>query len=72
MAVVQVGNEISPGTLWPLPGQPCSDSGLVELSPCQSNWPALGALIGAGIAAAREAAPGALVAIHTDLGNRGV
>jgi len=70
VSVVQVGNEISPGVLWPLEGQGCGDSGRVD-APCGDNWPALGALIGAGIAAAREAAPGAAIAVHTDLGNRG-
>lgn len=70
VSVVQVGNEISPGALWPLAGQGCADSGRVD-TPCEGNWPAFGALIGAGIAAARAAAPGAAIAVHTDLGNRG-
>ena len=70
VAVVQVGNEISPGALFPSASQACGDSGRVA-APCEGNWAALGALIGAGITAARAAAPGALIAIHTDLGNRG-
>ena len=68
--VVQVGNEISPGCLWPQAGEPCANSGSVTES-CVSNWPALGALVGAGLAVSRERCPGALLAIHTDLGNRG-
>ncbi len=70
VSMVQVGNEITPGALWPLPGQPCGDSGRVD-APCEANWAQLGALIGAGITAAREAVPGVAVAVHTDLGNRG-
>ncbi len=70
IALVQVGNEISPGMLFPEAGQACGDSGRVS-PPCQGTWPQLGALLAAGIAAVRSAAPGALVAIHTDLGNRG-
>ena len=67
---VQIGNEISPGLLWPVAGQACTDSGRVE-APCTGNWAALGALVGAGIAAARAAAPGAQIIVHTELGNKG-
>ncbi len=71
VAVVQVGNEVTPGALWPGAGEACSDSGSLR-APCGSgNWPALAALLAAGMAAARAAAPGALIALHTDLGNRG-
>ena len=70
VTLVQIGNEISPGMLWPAAGQACGDSGMV-VSPCADNWPALGALVAAGIAATRAAAPRARVVLHTDLGNRG-
>jgi len=71
VALVQVGNEVSPGALFPEAGQACADSGRLT-QPCSgANWPALGGLLAAGIAAARAAAPGALIALHTDLGNRG-
>ena len=70
VVLVQVGNEISPGALWPAVGQACADSGSVTGS-CTTNWPEFGRLIGAGISAARAAAPTATIAIHTDLGNRG-
>jgi len=70
IVLVQIGNEISPGALWPLAGQACADSGSL-VGPCATgNWPELGRLIGAGTGAARAAAPSAEIAIHTDLGNR--
>lgn len=52
---VQVGNEISHGMVWPhgfLPG----------------NWPGLAALLRAGVAAVRTAAPSAQVVLHLDAG----
>lgn len=52
---VQVGNEISHGMVWPhgfLPG----------------NWPALAALLRAGIAAVRAASPDSKVVLHLDAG----
>jgi arabinogalactan endo-1,4-beta-galactosidase len=52
---VQVGNEISHGMLWPLGFLP-------------GNWPALAALLRAGVAAVREAAPAAQVVLHLDAG----
>ena len=70
VALVQVGNEISPGALWPEAGQACADSGSV-LGACKDNWVEFARLIAAGIGAARTATPAALIAIHTDLGNRG-
>jgi arabinogalactan endo-1,4-beta-galactosidase len=70
VALVQVGNEISPGALWPEAGQACADSGSV-MGACKENWAEFARLIAAGIGAARAAVPAALIAIHTDLGNRG-
>jgi len=52
---VQVGNEISHGMLWPLGFLP-------------GNWPGLAALLRAGVAAVREAAPAAQVVLHLDAG----
>lgn len=52
---VQVGNEVSHGMLWPLGFLP-------------GNWPALAALLRAGVAAVREAAPAAQVVLHLDAG----
>ncbi|GAA4502306.1 glycoside hydrolase family 53 protein [Pseudaeromonas paramecii] len=52
---VQVGNEISHGMVWPLGFLP-------------GNWPALAALLRAGVAAVREVAPGAQVVLHLDSG----
>ena len=72
VSIVQIGNEISCGTLWPEPGQSCIDSGALYIDQCTSNWPALASLISSGIIAARDIVPNALIAIHTDLGNRGV
>lgn len=72
VSIVQVGNEITSGTLWPETGQECSDSGAVYVDHCSSNWNALGILISSGIKAARLTIPTALIAVHTDLGNRGV
>jgi arabinogalactan endo-1,4-beta-galactosidase len=74
-AVVQVGNEITNGMLWAAAGEPCADGGALWQAGCSqggksNNWPALGALVAAGIRAARAAAPGAALIIHTDLGNR--
>lgn len=72
VALVQVGNEISPGALWPSAGQACADSGSVVGACAAGNWQEFGRLIGAGIGAARAAAPpGIVIAVHTDLGNRG-
>lgn len=71
VTIVQVGNEVSPGMLWPAAGEACADSGRI-FAPCSvANWPALGMLLGAGLRAARAAVPRALLAMHTDLGNRG-
>lgn len=52
---VQVGNEISHGMLWPLGFLP-------------GNWPSLAALLRAGVAAVRQAAPQAQVVLHLDAG----
>ena len=52
---VQVGNEISHGMVWPLGFLP-------------GNWPALAALLRAGIAAVRAAAPQSQVVLHLDAG----
>jgi len=72
VSIVQVGNEITSGTLWPETGQECADSGAVYVDHCNSNWNALGILISSGIKAARLTIPTALIAVHTDLGNRGI
>ena len=74
VVLVQVGNEITPGALWPELGQPCADSGALNTQnsqSCSNNWPAFGELIAAGISAARIVIPSVRIAIHTDLGNRG-
>ena len=55
VAWVQVGNEISHGMLWPLGFLP-------------GNWPSLAALLRAGVAAVRQAAPEAQVVLHLDAG----
>jgi len=46
-AVVQVGNEIDGGMLWPRSGQACADSGSLNCG--GNNWPNLGKLIQAGV-----------------------
>ncbi len=75
VVLVQVGNEITPGALWPEIGQPCSDSGAIDTQnsqSCSKNWPHFVELIATGISAARMVVPSARIAIHTDLGNRGI
>ena len=75
-AVVQIGNEVSAGMLWAQrPGDVCSDGGALFLSGCEAqgadgNWPQFAALVAAGLRAARDAAPGALLIMHSDLGNK--
>lgn len=72
VTIVQIGNEISSGCLWPEQGQECSDSGAQYVEDCTNNWNSLGELIGVGITITRNIAPSATIAVHTDLGNRGI
>lgn len=71
-SIVQVGNEITAGMLWAAGGAPCADGGALFAAGCNATaqWPRLAALVAAGVAAVRAAAPSAYVLIHTDLGNR--
>ena len=63
--IVQVGNEITPGMLWP-------DGKLYGVGDPVEQWSAFARLLRAGGAAVRAAAPGARVALHIDKGaNRG-
>ena len=68
-AIVQVGNEITAGTLW---GEPCAAGGALFAAGCNetAQWPRFAALVRAGLDAARAAQPDALLMIHTDLGNK--
>ena len=70
--VIQVGNEITAGAMWDAAN--CSDGGqLFVASGCGTSaeqFSRLAALVAAGLAAARAAAPAALLVVHTDLGNR--
>lgn len=72
-AIVQVGNEVTNGMLWPETGQDCSDSGALYASGCagvspDGNWPTFARLVAAGIKAVRQQAPAAVVMVHTDRG----
>lgn len=72
--IVQVGNEINNGMLWPEAWQDCSDSGALFKPGCsavtrtQGNWPNFGSLVAAGLAQVRALTPHATVMIHTALG----
>jgi len=70
--VVQVGNEVSAGMLWAGAGEPCNAGGALFASGCNetSQWRVFGALVAAGLQAARAAQPDALIIVHTDLGNK--
>jgi arabinogalactan endo-1,4-beta-galactosidase len=70
--VVQVGNEVSAGMLWAGAGGPCASGGALFAAGCNetSQWGVFGALMGAGLQAARKAQPDALIIVHTDLGNK--
>lgn len=70
--IVAVGNEISAGMLWAAAPEPCAQGGALFASGCDADaqWTALARLVSAGCTAVRAAAPGAIVQIHTDLGNR--
>jgi arabinogalactan endo-1,4-beta-galactosidase len=57
--LVQIGNEISNGFLWPL-GRIASDT--------PAEWDRLALLVGAGAGAVREVDPSLRVAVHTDTG----
>jgi len=71
--VVQVGNEVTAGMLWPAQGESCAQSGALDAKGCSAepggNWPVFASLISAGQAAVRAATPSALLVMHTDLGN---
>jgi len=72
VTIVQIGNEISSGCLWPEQGQECSDSGAQYVDNCTNNWKSFSELVSVGITITRNIVPSATIAIHTDLGNRGV
>ncbi len=63
--IVQVGNEITPGMLWP-------DGKLYDAGDPDEQWRKFARLLRAGVSAVRETAPGSRVALHIDKGaNRG-
>ena len=71
--IVQVGNEISAGMLWAGAGQACAQGGALFAAGCDqaAQWAVFGGqLMAAGLRAARAAQPGALLVVHSDLGNK--
>lgn len=60
VSIVQLGNEINAGILWPTGKVDTDGSG---------NWSAFAELLNAGIAGARAVTPGVRIVLHTDLGS---
>jgi arabinogalactan endo-1,4-beta-galactosidase len=60
VSMVEVGNEIDAGILWPIGKVSLDGSG---------NWAAFGQLLNAGIAGARAAEPTVKIVLHTALGS---
>lgn len=56
--MIQVGNEITNGMLWPV--------GKIDPSTDDKNWPTLASFIGKGVKACREIYPKARLIIHTE------
>jgi len=52
-AVVQVGNELDNGFMWPEAGQACTDSGSLTCS--SDNWPSFSKLMASGIQGVKDA-----------------
>jgi len=50
--IVQIGNEIDGGFLWPQSGQACTDSGSLS---CGNNWPNFSKLLTSGVEAVKNA-----------------
>ena len=68
-ALIEIGNEVDPGMLWNDAADACNTGGRVT-GACASNWPMFGRLVAAGLAAARAAAPSALLLMHSYQGSR--
>jgi arabinogalactan endo-1,4-beta-galactosidase len=69
--MVQIGNEITPGMLLHVPNNPSDpDGALTVTTPNGSidNWPNLGMLLKAGVAAVHEVDPTIKIMLHTDRG----
>lgn len=74
--MVQIGNEITHGTLWPegrvwsqIPsGNPDTDARTANLGPGMGNYDNLARFVKAGIAAAKEVDPSVKVILHNHLG----